>query len=777
MTKAPPLAGGVELARLLRMGGAQPGVPMLSQSRLIVSFSMLFLVACSPVSQVPVAVDATLAPEIAADCSGASLPGVLSTCRLAVAQPIGGQATFSVGQGPAGLLVSLDGEVSWTPTEEQAGEHEVIFVASIDGSHAELVLTWRVQADESLGSVTLGGDTNEVNLPDPEPFEFFELSTPNGGFDGEVTVSVRRFAEGLPASILGFVLYTEVTATEAIEVTVGLTDEHLSLLGVVTTEELVLAQGADSGFELVEGVTFPDASSLRFSWLPEPGARGNPFDWAFSMFRPGHELMTQSPRICELSCQGYPVRCGGPMDLAGPRVALVVHGIAASMNDFVAPRSDLVPWLCQSGRYDRVFGFNYPSGERVSTGAMILRGEIERTGGAKDVDVYAHSMGGLVSRFAVESGLQLDGVRRIVQIATPNRGAHTLAVSLERWVPFLGAPAYDDLRQGIYTQPRQDVPIWSIAGNTGGGTDCAVEMFSAIAPAWPNRSRIFADNNGCAGFTMDQLPMMPNMGGAWYDHTALHQLMGNNGVGWQIAEWLAQEPDTEAVITADPFEPNNDINQPTNLAPGTYVGATISQGDEDWFGFSTVNTYSLVRFAINFPETQGELEIRMYRGGVLVDSAEGALGSGFVDTRYDGTEAIYVQVVGHGGVQNVGYEITVTFEGGVDFGPACSNSDDTAWTAVTAPAGTFNRLAICPSDPVDWIEIPATTGAGPITIEFEHAYGDLDMALFNSAGQELASATSTDDNETLESGSGRRFLRVSGFEGAAAPYRMIIEDR
>ena len=533
----------------------------MSPSRLLLA--ALLLASCpEPAADPPEAEPPALPPTLASSCTGAAAPGESVSCQLAVTRPADSAASFAVEQAPAGLSVSSDGAVAWTPTEDQGGEHEVLFTANIDGERAELPLTWRVRWDEPLGTLALDATTPSATLVTPGPFSGLTLAGPEGALSGQVEVGVRRFEPGLPQSVLGLVLRTDATATAPVEVTLTLTTEHLAALGVASTEELAIAMPTEDGFPVLGGVGRPDAASLRFSWLPQPEERGGLLDWAFFQFQPGHDRLMQGARLCELSCWGFPISCDGPMDLDQPGVALVLHGVMGAMEDFVEPNSDLVPWLCEGGRYSRIFAFNYPSAHRVQTDAVMLRSALDQAGGAQDLDIYAHSMGGLVARFAVESALRIDGVRRIVQIGTPNTGARPVADAFLTWVSDNEALAFDDLANGIDTQPRDDVPIWAIAGDTGGGTDCAVETGSAIAVAQPDRLRIFGDDEGCLGFALGYLPLLPGESSSSYDHNALHQLMRSNGVGDRIETWLSLEPEPVDDDDATP------VNAPPNVSIG-----------------------------------------------------------------------------------------------------------------------------------------------------------------------------------------------------------------
>jgi hypothetical protein len=67
-------------------------------------------------------------------------------------------------------------------------------------------------------------------------------------------------------------------------------------------------------------------------------------------------------------------------------------------------------------------------------------------------------------------------------------------------------------------------------------------------------------------------------------------------------------------------------------------------------------------------------------------------------------------------------------------------------------------------------------GAGTIRIEFSHTEGDLDMELYRSNGETIVASNSTSDDEELESPGSVRFLKVYGYSGATAAYRLVVDD-
>jgi len=226
----------------------------------------------------------------------------------------------------------------------------------------------------------------------------------------------------------------------------------------------------------------------------------------------------------------------------------------------------------------------------------------------------------------------------------------------------------------------------------------------------------------------------------------------------------------------DPFEPNNSAPQAFLLEAGTYDTPSITTGDEDWFTFAPP-TGAMVRVSISFDGSLGDLNMTMYRGGVEVDTAtNSSADEETVDSSYDGVEPITVQIYGVDGGKGA-YTLEVEFDGGIDMGPPCNPDNNELEEAVrVGNAGTYNELSICSDDAIDWYRISATVGAGTVRIEFSHTAGDLDMELYNSSGSILETGHSTTDNEEVESPGSVRYLKVYGYGGATADYRLIISD-
>lgn len=105
------------------------------------------------------------------------------------------------------------------------------------------------------------------------------------------------------------------------------------------------------------------------------------------------------------------------------RIALFVHGIIGDTRDMAAS-------LRRAGLtgYDLILTFDYENlQDSIAETACSLKSRLEsaglRSGHGKSLDVIAHSMGGLVSRWFIEREGGNRVVRRLVMLGTPNGGS------------------------------------------------------------------------------------------------------------------------------------------------------------------------------------------------------------------------------------------------------------------------------------------------------------------------------------------------------------------
>ncbi len=209
------------------------------------------------------------------------------------------------------------------------------------------------------------------------------------------------------------------------------------------------------------------------------------------------------------------------------RVALFVHGIIGDTREMAAG-------LRRAGvadRYDLVLTFDYESlNDPIPETARALKQRLADAGLAaghgKELDVIAHSMGGLVSRWFIEREGGNGVVRRLVMLGTPNGGSPwprvadwattALAVALNAlsqaiWpasvlAGLVHATRYAEVTVGqmapgssflsdLYASPDPEVRYTLIAGNTslisagGGGEERRSKLARLFSRLWSDRTR------------------------------------------------------------------------------------------------------------------------------------------------------------------------------------------------------------------------------------------------------------------------------------------------
>lgn len=118
--------------------------------------------------------------------------------------------------------------------------------------------------------------------------------------------------------------------------------------------------------------------------------------------------------------------------------------------------------------------------------------------------------------------------------------------------------------------------------------------------------------------------------------------------------------------------------------------------------------------------------------------------------------------------------------GGITADPLEPNDTRQTATAVVArPLCTYPNLTVDAGD-ADWFRLtPDVDGELAVSIDFNHAHGDLQLALHGPAGNLLAASTSAEHGETLRypvAADAPYHVRVWGEAGAASPaYALTIQ--
>lgn len=114
-------------------------------------------------------------------------------------------------------------------------------------------------------------------------------------------------------------------------------------------------------------------------------------------------------------------------------------------------------------------------------------------------------------------------------------------------------------------------------------------------------------------------------------------------------------------------------------------------------------------------------------------------------------------------------------------GPADCQDDgfeenDSRSAAAALGDGSHGDLMICDEDH-DWYVVGAGAGTLTAAIYFAHAESDLDLELFDAAGNRLDSSAGTGDSETIEyavTAAGDYYIHVFAYSGARAGYSLTV---
>ncbi|MBM79509.1 MAG: hypothetical protein CMJ78_02810 [Planctomycetaceae bacterium] len=254
-------------------------------------------------------------------------------------------------------------------------------------------------------------------------------------------------------------------------------------------------------------------------------------------------------------------------------------------------------------------------------------------------------------------------------------------------------------------------------------------------------------------------------------------------------------PEPNAVIEPDELEPNDSLQDPTDLRQVTGVttltGLTIHADangltNDDFFRFAILDQgTSAHSVSIDFRNADGNLDLFLFDAdGNLIEVSNGVDDGESVSLQGRGPGVFSVQVAGIDNATNR-YDLTITAPeepvGGLQPDFLEPNNSANEATDLTQEAGdvTITGLNIHNGSDEDFFRVHTNAvgeqGDG-VTIQFSHAAGDLDAFLFDANGDLLRRAESITDNETLSlagRAAGDYFIRVFGFDGATGEYTFV----
>jgi len=213
---------------------------------------------------------------------------------------------------------------------------------------------------------------------------------------------------------------------------------------------------------------------------------------------------------------------------------------------------------------------------------------------------------------------------------------------------------------------------------------------------------------------------------------------------------------TLAGITAscsdDTYEPNDDSAAATTLPNGIYQNLTVCT-DADWFEVTAL-AFETLTVDVDFEHAEGDVDAWLWD-----DTVSSVLVSGITTTDDEqlvwvspDVATYYVEVsltADTGGIPGNIYDIEVNTVNTFACSPDAYEPNDDISTPSPLPTGLTTNLTVCESEP-DYYSFSAFSGyAIDVEVDFATAEGDIDIALYDPSGAEIADSSTTSAPETL----------------------------
>ena len=228
----------------------------------------------------------------------------------------------------------------------------------------------------------------------------------------------------------------------------------------------------------------------------------------------------------------------------------------------------------------------------------------------------------------------------------------------------------------------------------------------------------------------------------------------------------------------DQFEDNDTINTATSLAGGEFPDLIALDGDDDWYVVEVCADGNL-RVTLQFAHVLGDIDLEVYdAAGNLIDSStstgdgEALVLSGLPPGLY------FIRVYLFGGeAEGNNYDLLVDPCAQIGGDDQFEENDSlTGAASLLAPA--FFPGLIVRIDDEDWFKVEVCPdGTLGVSLSLVHAQGDIDLEIYDAAGNLLAESASTENREEVVLtglGAGTYFIRVFLFGGDFNGYELAV---
>jgi len=239
----------------------------------------------------------------------------------------------------------------------------------------------------------------------------------------------------------------------------------------------------------------------------------------------------------------------------------------------------------------------------------------------------------------------------------------------------------------------------------------------------------------------------------------------------------SQVATTNIVLSVDDaYEENDTIFTAYNLSNQeqiwlSNIAGLGLQADQDWYRIDVTPGFENLVVDLQFNHALGDLDLGVYdTSGNLVASSISSTDNESINTILSGSGTYYLLVDGYPG------DTLNTYDLRWDDLPVddAYEENDTIFTAydLSNQEQTWlsNIAGLGLQADQDWYRIDVTPGFENLVVDlqFNHAFGNLDLGVYDASGNLVASSISTTDNEsinTILSGSGTYYLLVDGYPG------------
>ena len=207
----------------------------------------------------------------------------------------------------------------------------------------------------------------------------------------------------------------------------------------------------------------------------------------------------------------------------------------------------------------------------------------------------------------------------------------------------------------------------------------------------------------------------------------------------------------------DVYEQNDDSASATSTVAGTNYAGIL--WDDDWYRIDVTSGFERVVANLGFAHANGDIDLELYdESGNLIDTATSTNDNERIDTTVSTAGTYYLRVFSANAPTGNSYTLNWILDD--TYEPNDTRADSTPANANTDYSGVeFDD---------DWYRIDVTGGLERVVanLTFANDLGDIDLELYNDAGNVIATSTTNADNEHIDfdvGTPGTYYLRVFDF--------------